>query len=241
MATERKNLPKINSPALPAAWPKLDKPDYGSKQHPDPDGSYKTGLVGRLDNPAVQALVRKLEPLHAAAVAEAEEQFKQLKIDSRKKLGKVSVNPLYETLYDKETEEPTGEVKFTFKRRASGTFKKGPKTGQKWSHKLAVFDSKGRLMAKVPEIWSGSIIKVQFTASPYFIPGTGVAGLKLGLEAAQLIDLIKGGERSAKDYGFGEEDGYEHDGSAEDTDTEGESFGGDETGSTETGSEDDGF
>jgi hypothetical protein len=78
-----------------------------------------------------------------AAVAEAEEQFKQLKIDSRKKLGKVSVNPLYETLYDKETEEPTGEVKFTFKRRASGTFKKGPKTGQKWSHKLAVFDSKG--------------------------------------------------------------------------------------------------
>lgn len=242
MATDRKSLPKINSPKLSAVWPKLDKPDYGSKQFPDPDGKFKTRARGSLEAAPIQALIRKLQPLHDAAIQEAEEKFKQLKVETRKKLGSVTVNPLYTTLYDQETEQETGEIEFSFSRKASGTFKKGPKAGQKWSHKLAVFDAAGKLMAKVPEIWSGSVIKVQFTASPYFIPGTGAAGLALNLEGVQLLELVKGGERSAKDFGFGAEEGYEHDDAADDTvDSDGEAFGADETGGTETGSEEDGF
>ncbi|WP_051247723.1 hypothetical protein [Inquilinus limosus] len=232
---DKKSLPKFNSCRLTAVWPKLDKPDYGTKQFPDADGKFKTRGRGRLDDPNIQAMIKKLEPLHAQAVEAAEEAFKQLKVETRKKLGKITVNPLYSTIYDPETEEPTGEIEFSFSRRASGEFKKGPRAGQRWNHKLAVFDARGKLMVKVPEIWSGSIIKVQFTAEPYFIPGTGACGLRLGLEAAQLIELVQGGERSAKSFGFGEEDGYTHDDSAVEDEAPEEGFG-DETGATDDAS-----
>ena len=50
---------------------------------------------------------------------------------------------------------------------------------------------------------------MSFDVSPYFIPGSGAAGIKLRLNAVQVIDLVSGGGRDAEGFGFEKEDGYE--------------------------------
>lgn len=62
-------------------------------------------------------------------------------------------------------------------------------------------------MLKVPDIWGGTEGKVSFEVAPYFIPGTALAGIKLRLNAVQVIELRSGGNKSAGEYGFGEEEG----------------------------------
>jgi len=93
---------------------------------------------------------------------------------------------------------------------ASGEVKNGPKKGQKWSRKPMIFDAAGQPMRKVPDIYGGTIGRVRFSLRPYFIKGTGAAGLKLALEAVQIIDLVSGGQRSASSCGFEAEEGYVH-------------------------------
>jgi hypothetical protein len=94
---------------------------------------------------------------------------------------------------------------------ASGVYKKGPKEGQKWTAKPHIFDAKGTRLVNPPSIWGGTTGRLSFEMRPYFIPGTGAAGLSLRLIGAQIIDLVSGGARSAKDLGFGEvEGGYEY-------------------------------
>lgn len=240
MAQNRKQKP-MRSPKGRFMFPKLTEPDFGTSKFPDEDGSYNVRLVLDQDSDDAKAFLARLEPLHAAAVEEGTEKFGELPVASRKKLEKknggdgVQVNDLFEVLYDKETEEPTGEIAFRFKTKASGTYKKGPKAGKRWNKKLPIYDAKGKLMAKTPDIWGGTVGRVSFTASPYFVSGSGAVGLTLRLEAAQIIDLVSGGARAASDYGFGEEDGYEHDDSAvagKDEDADDDEFA-DESGSSE--------
>lgn len=225
MAEARKKLPKIVTPAGKFRFPKLTEPDYGNKKFPKPDGEYSVQLVFDAESAGAKEMIEKLTPHYEAALAEAEEAFAKLPVGTRKKLGKVSANDLFTTLYDKETEEPTGEIMFKATMKASGVVKKdGPRKGKKWTRSPIIFDAKGARMAKAPSIWSGTIGKVSAEISPYFIPGTGAAGLKLNLEAVQIIDLVSDGQRSASSYGFGEEEGYEYEEPAED---EGASFGAD--------------
>jgi hypothetical protein len=205
--TERKKNPTGTSPKGSLKYPKLDKADLGTKDYPKPNGEYSTKLVMKAEDKATKAFIATLQPHYNAAMEKAEEEFAKLKVETRKKLKSVSQNSMFTTLYDKETEEPTGEIEFKFAMTASGVRK--DKT--KWSAKPGVFDAKGNPITKVPEIWSGSIGKVSFEMQPYFIPGTGAAGLKLKLKAVQLIELRSGGARSADSYGFeAEEDGYEY-------------------------------
>lgn len=237
MADAKKNAyPKFTSPRLTLKFPKLSEPDYGSKDYPKPDGEYSTKAVARADDPVIQAFIAKLQPLYQAAMDEAAEKFKQLKIDTRKKLGAVKPNDLFTTVYDKETEEPTGEIEFKFAMKASGERKKGPKQGTRWTRSPDLYDARGNAMRKVPSIWGGTVARVSFEASPYFIPGTGAAGLKLNLVAVQIIDLVSGGQRTAASHGFEEEDGYSHDDGSFQDETGGEAT---EAGTTEPKGEDD--
>lgn len=212
---ERKKAPQFITPKLALRFPKLDKADYGSKEYPKPDGEYSTKGIMKADDPATIKFLKELNPLYEEAMAWADEQFKKLKVETRKKLGKVSQNPLFSTLYDKETEEPTGEIEFKFAMAASGIRNKDTDKEEKWTAKPAIFDARGQKIVKVPAIWSGTTAKVSFSVGlnkegipGYFIPGTGAAGLKLKLLAVQIIDLKSGGERSASSYGFGAEEGY---------------------------------
>lgn len=211
MADARKPNPKFTSPRGEFKYPKLDKPDYGTKDYPCPEGKYEVRLVLKASDPATKQFIAALNPIYNEAIADAEAKFGELKVETRKKLKSVTANDLFTTLYDKETEEPTGFIEFKFKMAASGIANKGKDNERKWTSKPTVFDSKGTPLAKVPEIWSGSIGKISFEAQAYFIPGTAAAGLSLKLKAAQLIQLRQGGAKDASEYGFGaEEDGYEY-------------------------------
>jgi len=201
---KRTSAPQFTSFKGTFKYPKLNEPDTKFKA----EGEYSVKLIGNENDPAVQALMAKLVPMHEAAVARGKALIKKGK--------SLSVNPLFTQVYDETTEEPTGEVEFVFKMGASGTYKNGPKAGQTWTRKPGLFDAKGNAMVKAPSIWGGTVGKVSFevgvdreSGEPgYFIPGTGTAGLSLRLLAVQVIDLVSGGQRTAAGYGFGEEDGY---------------------------------
>ncbi|WP_448955700.1 hypothetical protein [Labrys neptuniae] len=233
MAEAKKQLVKMTSPKLTLVFPKLSDVDYGSNDYPKPDGEYSTKGKANAEDAAIKAFIAKLEPHYKAAETKAEEEFAKLKVETRKKLGGVKMNSLFTTLYDQETEEPTGEIEFKFAMAASGVVKKGPREGKVWTARPDLFDAKGlpikgtpvlnpdgshqkdkagKPIFKMPAIWGGSTARVSFELSPYFIPGTGAAGLKLKLIAAQIIEMKSGGSRSASDYGFGEEEGYSYEG-----------------------------
>jgi hypothetical protein len=201
---KKEKLPSFVSPKGTFRYPSLTSPDYGNDQFPKPAGEYKVQLI--LTEEEAQPLLAKLQPLYDAAIAEGKEKFKELKVEQRKKLGTLKENDLYQVEYDQKTEEPTGNFIFKFTMAASGTNKK---TGDAWTRKPAVFDAKGSPLKNPPAIWGGTQGKVSFEAAPYFIPGTGAAGLKLRLNAAQIIDLVSGGAKDAGAFGFGSEDGYE--------------------------------
>lgn len=231
-----KKFPMITSPLAVFKYPKLDKPDYGTKDYPNPEGAYKVNLVMKADDPVTKAFIAKMMPLYNEAMAEAEAKFAELKIDVRKKLKQVTQNDLFTTLYDKETEQPTGYIEFKIKMAASGVFNAGKADERAWSAKPSVFDAKGKPMRDVPEIWGGSEGKVSFEARPYFINGTAAAGLSLKMKAVQLITLRQGGERSADEFGFGEEDGFEYNSEAASNGFQDET-GGDMGGSEDNGSQ----
>ena len=238
MAKEaKKTLPSFTTPRGAFVYPKLNEPDYGSKDYPKPEGEYSLKL--RMSQADADEFVnskgkdgRSLQELYDEALREAERQFGELKVESRKKLGSVKPNDLFTIMYDQETEEPTGEVEFKFKMKASGELKKGPRAGQLWSRRPELFDARGVKMKGVvkrdtkgnivkdtagkpvyvfPNIWGGSEGKVSFAVRDYFVAGTAAAGLSLLLSAVQIIELISEGSRSADSYGFGEEEGYGYD------------------------------
>jgi len=203
MADKRPKLFKGISPRGVFRFPSLTKPDYGNEKFPKPDGEYKVQLV--LTEEEAQPLIDKLTPEYEKAIEAAEEEFKKLKVEQRKKLKEVTKNDLFQTEYDQETEEPTGNLIFKFSMKASGKNKKG----EQWTRKPAIFNAKGVALKNPPNIWGGSEGKVSFEASPYFIPGTGAGGLSLRLSAVQLLELVSEGSRSASSYGFGQEEGYD--------------------------------
>jgi hypothetical protein len=217
--TKRPQSPKGTSFKGVYKWPKLNDPDYGTKEYPKENGEFSVKLVGDLSDKEVQGFIAKWQPLHDEAIKRAQEEFKALPVATRKKLEKVTVNPLYAEIYDEETEEPTGKVEFKFAMQYSGVYKSGPKQGKKWHRRPAIFDAKGNQMHPAPSIWGGTIGRIAFEVGlnkegvpGYFIPATGAAGLTLRLQAARVLQLVSEGQRDANSYGFSEEEeGYEYD------------------------------
>lgn len=214
-------------------FPNLIKPDYGTKEFPKPEGEYNTRLVMTLAE--AQELIDKLQPEMDKAEELAKEKFAEMPVATRKKIGAPKANDFYAEIYDKETEEPTGEVEFRFKMRASGKNAKG----EKWERKPTIFDAKGKPVT-LKQLWGGSKGKVSFEVVPYFVAGTGAYGITLYLRAAQVIELNQGGSRSASDFGFGQEEGFDSS-EMEDEDNEGfdDETDGDEGGNDATGGPED--
>jgi hypothetical protein len=202
---------KVVSPRGIFRYPKLTEPDYGNDKFPKPDGEYSVGLILKQDSDEFRQFMSALMPHYEAAISQANEDFAKLPVGTRKKLGKVTANDLFTILYDKDSEEPTGEVVFKAAAKASGVRKKGPKAGTKWTYRPAMFDARGAYMDRIPAIWGGTVGKISVELSPYFIPGTGAAGLKMHLVGLQIIDLKTSSQRDAKSMGFGEEEGFAYD------------------------------
>lgn len=204
MATAPKR-PTYTSPKGLFTYPALSKPDYGNENFPKPDGEFKTGLTVAM-SPEVQAFIDKLMPAWTEAIRLGQIAFAKLDVKLRKKFGELTEQMFYEIEYDKETEEPTGNVTFKFKTKYKILDKK---TDTIRFNKIGLFDAKGKPLAADTLIYGGSQGKVSFQTSDYFVAGQGMAGISLRLLAAQVIDLVGPGNRSASSYGFGEEEGFE--------------------------------
>lgn len=202
MAEKKAKRPSFTTPKGTFKFPRLNEPDTKFNSA----GEFSVKLV--LSKDEAQPLIDKLKPLHDAANKAGKDAFKAMDAAAKKKAEKAgkkyTLNGFYTEEVDEDGEE-TGNIEFNFKRTASGTVKK---TGKAWSVKsIPMFDAKGKVIKVNP--WGGTVGKVSFSVSEYFIPGTLAAGIKLGLEGVQILELVEGGQKSAKSLGFGEEEGYD--------------------------------
>lgn len=99
-----------------------------------------------------------------------------------------------------ETKE--GDTYFKFKTKS--TYK--TKSGEVKDRVVPIFDSAGKPLPKNVDVGHGSIVKVAYTINPFY-KTRKIKGLTLYLNAVQVIELVKRGERDAGSYGFGAEEG----------------------------------
>jgi len=208
MADKKTKYLKMNAPLAAFKYPKLVEPDYGSKDYPNPEGVYTTKLVWDENDPKFVAFRAKMEPFLAAVEKMADVEFAKLKKPQRDKLGSPTCNDMFVPLYN-EDDTPTGQVEAKVSMKASGVVKQGTRAGKKWARKPNLFDALGRPIKGDIEIWGGTegIVNFSFNPAGYFIPATGAFGIKMQLEAVQVVTLRAGGEASAESYGFGAQEG----------------------------------
>lgn len=194
---------RMITPVGRAIYPKLNEPDTKFKE----EGEYTVNLA--LSGDDAQSMIEVIEEAKKEALAMAKKKIKG------KKKPKEADLPYFEVLDEDENE--TGEIAFKFKMKASGVSKK---TGKRWERRPPIFDAKtNKIDPEKTMIWGGTMMKVSYTVSPYYVPALG-AGVSLRLEGVQVIELVSGGGASASDLGFGEEDGYETEASASGFDEE---------------------
>ena len=158
-----------------AIYPHLNKPDVRFQK----EGVYKVTL--ELSPDKAEELLKHIE-----------DGVKEALKESNSKSTKTA-NPPY-----KKNEDGNYEV--NFKCKASGV----TKTGQAWTQKPKVFDSKGTPIAKDILVWGGTTMKVAYEVIPYSNNMLG-SGVSLRLKAVQIHELVSGGGASAYTYGFKEE------------------------------------
>ena len=184
------NSIRLTTPKGYAQYPYLLEPDTKF----NPEGDFKVNLAMD-DNEATNNLITKLEQILDDFYEENEDVAK-----AQSKGRKV----LKADLYEKDEE---GRIVLKFKQKAVIT----KKDGSKFEVKIPQFDSKGKPMKA--NIGRDSVIKINFSIKPYYMPTTKTVGLSLRPVAVQVIDLkefANGG--SAEAYGFVEEAGYESNG-----------------------------
>lgn len=179
---------RLTTPKGYAQYPYLLEPDTKF----NPDGDYKVNLAMD-DNEATNKLISKLETILDDFYEESEEVAKTIA-----KGRKVSKADIFE--HDSE-----GRIVLKFKQKAKIT----KKDGTKIEMKIPQFDCHGKPMSA--NIGRDSVIKINFSIRPYFMPTTKTCGLSLRPVAVQVIDLKEfTGGGSAESYGFDDEgEGYE--------------------------------
>lgn len=149
----------FKTPRGTAKWPRLDQPhswnDAAQKNMPDPDGQYETKVV--IPEKDAQPLIKLIKE----TIAESGIKPKHLP---------------FKPEIDRDTDEPTGNIEFTFKRYGKGTDGK--------PNRIAYFDAKGHMVKDV-SLTTGSTIIV----SGYI--GISKMAARLNLKAIQIIKLIE--------------------------------------------------
>jgi hypothetical protein len=234
----RITYPKGMSPRGSAVFPHTTKPDTKFKD----EGEFKTDLdVPEADAAdviaAVDEMMEKIKNGDEKIIDLLGPTMRQTyeKAAKAKKLKPADVP--YRAATDRDGDAIDGVIRLRFKSVAQYTKKDGEvvkgviphadRTGKIINKK----DAKGRLLPADLDLWGGSIIKVAFSMKPWANP-KGEYGVKLNMDAIQVIELRSGGER---DYGFGAEDGAYEIGEDDDSGTDSAARG-----STETSEDDNG-
>lgn len=214
MTDEFKSI-KFITPRGIAVYPRLNKPDSGPKGKESkvpkysvrvrfaPTGSFIVGKTSVSYADFVERLEEMRDEFFDATVAALKEKLKGKKLEAAlAAMKKVDVFPAF---LDKEGEE-TGEVSVNAKTVSQY---KDKKTGEIIKKKPTIFDAKGVVIKKVPQIGGGSEMKVAASAAAYYVDGTGAVGITYYLDGVQLLKLVEFGARSAESLGFGAEEGYD--------------------------------
>lgn len=204
MTTPKKKAPteRFMTPLGTLVFPKLNKPDeYKGKK------TWQASL--KVSREEASALIDKYDELYEAAweqaQAEAQERLDNAKTGTEKAKAKKALEALsqatkaYEPVLDDEGDE-TDEVILRIKMYAEVE-----KDGKIRQLKPDFFDAKGKPLKVVPNIWGGTKAYVSGAFIPYN-QSIGV-GVKLQLNALQIIELSNGSSRDAAGYGFGAQDG----------------------------------
>lgn len=180
---------RLTTPKGYAQYPYLKDPDTKF----NPDGDYKVNLAMD-DNEVTGKLIAKLQQILEEFYDNDEEVAKAIA-----KGRKVVMTDVFE-------KDEEGRLVLKFKQKAKIT----KKNGEKIDVKLPQFDSRGKPM-EAANIGRDSVIKVNFSVRPYYLPTTKTCGLSLRPVAIQVIDLHEfTGGGSAESYGFSDEgEGYE--------------------------------
>lgn len=180
-------IERYTTPKGFAQYPRLKDPD--TKFNPDGVFSVTMRFEGMTDE--LKKLIEKLEAIQDKAFDEAVSEANAM---NKKKITKA----------DLYLEDEEGHIYLKFKQNA--VIKK--KDGSTATVKIAHFDSKGKPIDV--NVGRDSVIRLSFTAAPYFMQSTKQVGLSLRPVAVQVIKLNEFGGSSAEDYGFSaEEEGYE--------------------------------
>lgn len=199
--SSNKKFQQITSPSGTALFPWLHKPDTKF----NPDGEYGVKLVLPAKAKETKEYLAALDDAYDLAIAAAREEMETKKGAAAAKKLKLADKP-YSIEEDEETGKPTGNVRINFKLKAKVTSKKD---GQVYEQHPHIFDAKGKIVADVPNIGSGSTIKTSAFIIPFYTAQVG-AGITLRLRAVQLLELVEfGASANASGYGFAEEEGYE--------------------------------
>lgn len=167
-----------------AVYPHLSTPDTKF----NPDGVYRVKLA--VKTAEAEALLKSLDEVLKKGLEQA------MKENPKKKIKEAN------TPWDTNPDDDS-ETLLSFKSNARIKVK-----GEMVSIRPALFDAKGKPLAKGINIGGGSILRVSFEAVPFYGAAIG-AGVSLRLKAVQVIELKTYGDRGATGFGFQEEDGYE--------------------------------
>lgn len=194
-------MPKLNMyETAPLLWehPWINNPDTKYNA----DGVFK--LTGLGDSTAV--LIANLMALIDEKAEEAYERLTEGLSAGEKKKWKL-YKP-YSLEDDPDTGEPTGRVKFLFKRNHVIKLQ----GGEQKELSISVYDSSGKVIdpEQLPAIYGGSSGKVLFSFRDVKVPGTKQAGVKLDFAAVKIKSLAKTGRADpfSKDGEDEEEGGY---------------------------------
>lgn len=194
---EKKQAKRFNSPKGIAKYPWLNTPSTAFSKN-----EYKTGLLLKADEEATDKFIEFVNGLVNESLAKAVEDLKKEgKVAAAKQVVKRFP---YKVELDKETGEETGFIEFNFSTQATS------KDGKQ--RKMRLFDAIAKdINPSEVKVGGGSIIKVNFTPSPYYMAASKEAGVKFYLNAVQILDLVEFGGGRASDYGFEEEEeGYSY-------------------------------
>ncbi|MGQ0595826.1 hypothetical protein [Aquabacterium sp.] len=234
MADKKPAFKKGIAPEGPiVGFSNLIRPDFGNEKVQKPDGEYKVNVAYSDDEcKAIRDTVEELTANEMAVVkTKLEKQLAEAKTGQDKKKIKDAIEklnehfPWTEGVDDDGNEDGSFILTFNTKARF-----KDSKTQVVRDKKLPLFDCSMPKPKEIkPEaIWSGSIVKPAFDYMPYYVGATGMVGVKLRLNAVQIVKLVQGGGGGdASSYGFGgSEDGYQ----ADDADAGDHGFDGDGSG-----------
>jgi hypothetical protein len=204
MAAPKKSKPRYISCEGVAVYPWLNKPDTkfvpAGMTAEEWGGVFKTGL--RVPSAEFAGSAYRDGLTFKAFLDQLVDQsFEEARTEHPKDKKLIKRTFPYKDETDDEGED-TGNVLINFKQNAR--IKR--RDGQVIEVKIPLFNARGEAITDA--IYGGSIIKVAFTVRNTWMAKDKEAGIRLDIAAVQILKLVKT-SRSASDFGFGNEAGYE--------------------------------